>query len=80
MQEYVAGMTWGWTGVRGTWGTPQAELSMDPMVEASAVTWTAITFAALQDTAQSTEIHLQDDPTVTDDEVRAAIARAKSSG
>jgi hypothetical protein len=54
---YVAGMTWGWTGVRGTWGGPEAERSMDLMVERLGVSWTAITLGALQDTAQSTAIH-----------------------
>ena len=48
---YVAGMTWGWTGVRGTWGGPEAQRSMDLMVERLGVNWTAITLSALQDTA-----------------------------
>ena len=78
--DYVAGMTWGWTGVRGTWGGPEAERSMDLMVERLGVTWTAITFGALQDTAQSTEIRFRDEPTVTDDEVRWAIRAAKARG
>ncbi|HEX5333955.1 MAG TPA: 1,4-beta-xylanase [Cellulomonas sp.] len=79
-QDYIAGMTWGWTGVRGTWTGPAADRSMDLMVERLATTSTALTFAAYQDTAQSTEIHFSRSPTVTDDEVRAAIARAKSLG
>ena len=77
---YVAGMTWGWTGVRGTWGGAAAGRSMDLMVERLGVTWTAITFGALQDTAQSTQIHFRDEPTVTDDEVRWAIRAAKDRG
>ena len=77
---YVAGMTWGWTGVRGTWGGPEAERSMDLMVDRLGVTWTAITFGALQDTAQSTQIHFRDQPTVTDDEVRWAVRAAKARG
>ena len=80
MQEYVAGMTWGWVGVRGTWDTPESQLSMATMVEATGVNWVAIAFAALQDTAQSTDVHWQDDPSVTDDEVRAEIARAHGLG
>lgn len=79
-QDYIAGMTWGWTGVRGTWTGPVADRSMDLMVERLATTWTAITFAAYQDTAQSTEIHFRREPTVTDDEVRAAIGHAQSLG
>jgi len=78
--DYVAGMTWGWTGVRGTWTGPDAERSMDLMVERLGVTWTAVTLSALQATAQSTEIRFRDAPTVTDDEVRAAIRAARARG
>jgi glycosyl hydrolase family 113 len=78
--DYVAGMTWGWTGVRGTWGGVEAERSMDLMVERLGVTWTAITFAALQATAQSTRIAFRDEPTVTDDEVRWAVRAAHRRG
>jgi len=77
-QDYIAGMTWGWPGFRGTWTGPVADTSMGLMVERLAVNWTAITFAALQDTAHSTEIHFRNQPTVTDDEVRAAIRHAQS--
>jgi len=77
---YVAGMTWGWTGIRGTWTDEQAAESMRLMVERCATTWTAVTFAARQDTAQSTTIHWRDAPTVTDDEVRHAIRAAKALG
>jgi len=73
-------MTWGWTGIRGTWAVPEAERSMDLMVERLGVTWTAVTFSALQDTAHSTEIRFRDAPTVTDDEVRWAIRAAKARG
>ena len=77
---YVAGMTWGWTGVRGTWSGPDAQRSMDLMVERLGVNWTAITLSALQDTPQSTQIQFRDRPTVTDDEVRWAIRQAKARG
>src|SRR5471030_388709 len=80
VQDYAAGMTWGWVGVRGTWDTPESGLSMTTMAEALAVNWVAIAFAALQDGAESTEIHWRDSPTVTDDEVRAEIARAQLLG
>ncbi|MGV8976688.1 MAG: glycoside hydrolase family 113 [Cellulomonas sp.] len=79
-QGYIAGMTLGWTGVRGTWTGPMADRSMDLMVERLAPTWTAVAFAAYQATAQSTEISFRHAPTVTDDEVRAAIGHAKSLG
>ena len=77
---YVAGMTWGWTGVRGTWGGQDAERSIDLMVERLGVNWTAITLSALQDTPQSTQIQFHDRPTVTDDEVRWAVRQAKARG
>lgn len=79
LDGYVAGMTWGWTGVRGTWGTPEAAESMRAMAE-HGVTWTAITYAALQDTAFSTQIRYQQEPTVTDDEIVWAIREAKRLG
>ncbi|WP_136607255.1 glycoside hydrolase family 113 [Paenibacillus dokdonensis] len=77
---YVAGMTWGWTGIRGTWNTPEAVHSMKEMKNSLGVNWTAIALGALQDTAQSTEIHFEEEPTVTDAEVRWAIHEAKSLG
>ncbi|MFC4102002.1 glycoside hydrolase family 113 [Paenibacillus xanthanilyticus] len=78
--EYFAGMTWGWTGVRGTWAAPEAERSMTLMAERLGVNWTAISFGALQDHPQATEIKFEEEPTVTDDEVRGAIRQAKSLG
>jgi hypothetical protein len=72
-------MTWGWTGIRGEWATPAAEESLDALAELS-VGWNCVTFAALQDTPSSTEIHWQDAPTVTDEEVRWAIRAAKTRG
>ena len=80
LTPYVAGMTWGWTGVRGTWDTAGSDRSMRAMATTTAVNWVAVTFAALQATAQSTQIHWRDAPTVTDAEVRAEIARAQSLG
>ena len=76
---FVTGMTWGWTGIRGQWATPAAEESLDALAELS-VGWNCVTFAALQDKPSSTEIHWQDAPTVTDDEVRWAIRAAKTRG
>ncbi|AEI10645.1 hypothetical protein Celgi_0113 [Cellulomonas gilvus ATCC 13127] len=77
---YVAGMTWGWTGVRGTWTDEAAAESMRVMVDRVATTWTAVTFAAYQDTAQSVDVHWRDAPTVTEDEVRHAIRAARALG
>ena len=76
---YVAGMTWGWTGVRGTWGTAEASQSLRLMAD-HAVNWTALAYAALQDTAQSTEVRFREEPTVTDDEIVWAIREAKALG
>ncbi|CAM4414659.1 hypothetical protein FHS16_001003 [Paenibacillus endophyticus] len=75
---YIGGMTWGWTGVRGTWTGPKAEQSMTLMAERLNVNWTAIALGALQDHAQATEIKFGEAPTVTDDEVLAAIQQAKA--
>ena len=79
LEPYVAGMTWGWTGVRGTWAAPEAAESMRLMAE-HGVNWTALAYAAEQATAQSTEIPFRDAPTVTDDEVVGAIRAAKALG
>ncbi|MFL0409955.1 glycoside hydrolase family 113 [Microbacterium paludicola] len=76
---FVSGMTWGWTGVRGTWATPAAEASLDALAEVGA-RWNCVTYAALQDKPSSTEIHWRDEPTVTDDEVRWAIRAARERG
>jgi len=72
-------MTWGWTGVRGSWAAPEASESMRRMAE-HGVNWTALAYAALQDTAQSTEVRFRDEPTVTDAEIVAAIREAKALG
>lgn len=79
LDAYVAGMTWGWTGVRGTWATDEAEASMASMAE-HAVNWTAIAYAVEQQTAQSTEMPWDQAPTVSDDEIVWAIREAKSHG
>jgi len=76
--EYVGGVTWGFPGVRGTWGNEAAERSMESMAADTGANWTAIAFSALQATPQSTEIPYWDKPTVTDEEVLWAISRAKS--
>lgn len=77
--ETVNGMTWGWTGVRGTWSGAEAEESMNKM-RAMGVNWTAIALSAVQATPQSTEIPFRDAPTVTDEETVWAIRHAKSLG
>jgi len=75
----VCGMTWGWTGVRGTWNTPAADASMAAMA-AHGVTWTALAYAAVQATAFSTEIPYDDEPTVTDAEIVHAVRTAHEAG
>jgi hypothetical protein len=79
LEPFVAGMTWGWTGVRGTWATPAAADSMRAMAEHD-VNWTALAYAAVQDTAQSTEVPFRQAPTVTDDEIVWAIGEARTHG
>jgi hypothetical protein len=75
----VGGMTWGWTGVRGTWGTRSATQSLDAMCDLGG-NWVAIAFAALQDTAQATTIPFDREPTVSDDDVRWAIRASRERG
>lgn len=75
----VCGMTWGWVGRRGSWATPTAAASMARMTE-HGVNWTAIAYAALQDTPFSTDIRYTEAPTVTDEEIVWAIREAKSAG
>lgn len=77
--EPVCGMTWGWTGVRGSWGTPAAADSMAKMAE-HGVNWTALAYAAEQATPFSTEIPFDAEPTVTDDEIVQAIRGAHALG
>lgn len=76
----MLGMTWGWVGERGTWDTVEARHSLDELAALGGVTWVGVTFAAMQETAQSTRIAFRDPPTVTDDEVRQAIRAAKARG
>ncbi|MGA7148173.1 MAG: 1,4-beta-xylanase [Microbacterium sp.] len=79
LDPFVAGMTWGWTGVRGTWATDAASDSLRSMADHGA-NWTALAYSAVQDTAQSTEVRFRDEPTVTDGEVVWAIREAKALG
>lgn len=78
--DFVCGMTWGFMGVRGTWANEAARHSMREMKEKTGADWIAIAFAAMQDTAHSTEIRFREEPTVTDEEVRWAIAEARQLG
>jgi hypothetical protein len=79
LEGRVNGMTWGWTGIRGTWATPEAADSMSKMLDVG-VNWTAIAFAALQEHTYTTDIPFEDEPTITDDELRWAIREAKRLG
>ncbi len=78
--DYIAGMTWGFMGVRETWANDEAKHSMEQMATATGANWTAIAFSAIQATAHSTEIPYWDAPTVTDEEVKWAIREAKTLG
>ncbi|GGC00963.1 glycoside hydrolase family 113 [Cellulomonas carbonis] len=74
----VRGMTWGWVGEPGTWSTPAADRSMRAMAGLG-VTWVTLAYAAVQDTAQSTEVRWRG-TTVSDDEIRDAVGRARALG
>ncbi len=79
LEQPICGMTWGWTGVRGTWNTPAADASMALMAEHE-VNWTALAYAAVQETPFSTEIPFDSEPTVSDDEIVHAIREAHRLG
>nr|WP_196810929.1 1,4-beta-xylanase [Arthrobacter sp. 35W] len=72
-------MTWGWVGTRGTWSTPEAAQSMQAMAALN-VNWATIAFQAVQSTAHTTDINFTSDQTVSDNEVRWAIRKAKALG
>jgi len=72
-------ITWGWTGIRGTWTTPAARASVKHMA-ALGPNWVVLAYAALQDNAQSTSIQWRDSPTVTDEEIVEAAGMARELG
>ncbi|MFD2670889.1 glycoside hydrolase family 113 [Marinicrinis sediminis] len=76
----MAGMTWGWTGIRGSWTSASAQHSMKTMKQNLHVSWTTLAFGALQAHAHATEIPYWQAPTVTDEEVIQAVQQAKSLG
>ncbi|WP_379136139.1 1,4-beta-xylanase [Paenibacillus sp. sgz500958] len=76
--EFIGGVTWGFPGVRGTWNNEEAERSMELMASTTEANWTAIALSALQASPQATKIPYWQHPTVSDDEVKWAIAKAKS--
>jgi hypothetical protein len=78
MSDFIGGMTWGWVGTPGTWSTPEADQSLTALA-ASGCTWVALAFAAVQETAQSTDIPFET-TTVSDDELRWAIRRSHELG
>lgn len=78
MSDFIAGMTWGWVGTPGTWATAEADHSLE-LLSQSGCTWVALAYAAVQDTAQSTEIPFET-TTVSNDEVRWAIRQSHEYG
>ncbi|SET88272.1 1,4-beta-xylanase [Paenibacillus sp. NFR01] len=76
--EYIAGVTWGAMGRRGTWNSSEAVYSLEQMAENTGANWAAIAFGALQDKPQSTVIRFREEPTITDEELRWAISKAKA--
>jgi hypothetical protein len=77
--SYIKGMTWGWTGVRGTWAVPEAAHSMHEMLRTN-VNWTAIAFGALQEHPQATTIVYNKAPVISDEEVEWAVDQAHQLG
>jgi hypothetical protein len=77
--NFMNGMTWGWSHGRDEWMTPEGEQSFEKMIE-TGVNSVTLAFWALQEHPQSTEILFRESPTVTDEEIRWAVAKAKSHG
>jgi hypothetical protein len=77
---FKAGMTWGFDAQRGDWSTPLAERSLATMASELSLNWVTLAFGALQDTPQSTKIHFDHAPTISDEEIRRAIRQAKALG
>jgi hypothetical protein len=77
--NFIKGMTWGWVGVRGTWQTEEAAKSIHEMARVG-VNWTAVAFSGYQAHPQATEIVFDEDPTVTDEELKWAIRESHKNG
>ncbi|MCL6632879.1 MAG: 1,4-beta-xylanase [Alicyclobacillus herbarius] len=77
--EYIRGMTWGWVGIPGTWGTPEAEHSIEEAVKLG-INWVTIAFQGLQDKPQSTQIDFGGGDTLEDADIRWAIRRFHDRG
>lgn len=77
--EPVCGMTWGHPGVRGTWTTPAAVESIAALSKLNP-NWVTIAYAAVQKTAQSTEIPFEDPPSLTTTRCAKPCAAPKTRG
>lgn len=77
--EPVCGMTWGWVGVADDWRSPAAAESMTAMAELG-VNWVTIAYSVDQPDAHSTSLMLDAERVVSDDDIRAAVARARTLG
>ena len=76
----VCGMTWGWTGVRGTWGGPEARAVDGPHGRAPRRDAGRRSRSARCRTRRSRpRSTFRDEPTVTDDEVRWAVRAAQAA-
>ena len=73
----VAGMTWGWPGVRGQWHGEEALNSLREMA-ALGVTWVTIAYAINQPTAQS--LTFDREGAVSEEEIRWAVTNAHALG
>ncbi|WP_235929062.1 glycoside hydrolase family 113 [Marisediminicola senii] len=76
---HFSGMTWGWTGVRGTWATAEATHSLDELSRTN-INWVVIAYAAQQANAQETVVEWREAPAPTDDEIRWAINASRERG
>lgn len=75
--DRIAGITWGWTGVRGEWGGPEAEASLRALA-ATGATWVTLAYAMTQPDAHTPRI--DPDSSVSEAEIRWAVERSRELG
>lgn len=75
--DRIAGITWGWPGIRGQWGGERAEASLRALADTGA-TWVTLAYAVLQPDAHTPDI--DPDSSVSEDEIRWAVARCRELG
>jgi hypothetical protein len=78
---YVKGFSWGWTGWRGSYASPEAEESLKKLAD-TGTEWVCIAFAPNMKTFDTPEFEFGDanPDMITDDELRQAIDTGRAKG